>query len=171
MSDATDRHRLLHELTPSQSLALDALDSGCTHAQAAEAASVDRTTVSRWTSKHPAFKAELNQRKADRADRNAERLQELTETALDTVEGSMAEGDAGAALQWLKLRGLQSMETDFNGPVTADGVIENYRSKMRTENEEELYRMIGHRSRDEAVDDLLRTFDEVDDDDRPPEPV
>ena len=42
----TDRYKLLHELTPSQTKALEALDAGSTHSEAAAVAGVDRTTVS-----------------------------------------------------------------------------------------------------------------------------
>ena len=48
MLSDTDRYKSLHELNPSQVIALGALDSGGTHSQAAEAAGVDRRTVSRW---------------------------------------------------------------------------------------------------------------------------
>ena len=43
-TDVTDRYKSLHELSPSQAIAVDVLDSGGTHAEAATAAEVNRTT-------------------------------------------------------------------------------------------------------------------------------
>ena len=162
MNDATDRYRLLHELNPSQARALDALDGGSTHGQAAEAAGVDRTTVSRWASRHPAFRAELKQRKADRAARNAERLQRLTEGALDAVEAAIAEGDAGSAFQWLRLSGLDAVPVTFNGPTTTEGVIESYRCAMGNPADDALKMLMGNRSTNEAMDEILRGLADTD---------
>ena len=62
------RYKVLHELSPIQATALGLLDTGVSHAEAALAAGVDRTTVSRWATRHPAFIAELNRRKEERAE-------------------------------------------------------------------------------------------------------
>lgn len=49
----------LATLTPSQVLAVSALTGGSTHAEAAQMAGVARETVSRWISRHPAFRSAL----------------------------------------------------------------------------------------------------------------
>ena len=156
MNDATDRYQLLHELSPAQCIAMAALDEGATHQEAAEAAGVDRTTVSRWCSKHPAFRAELNQRKQRRAAESAKRVARLTEGALDAVESAIREGDAGLALHWLKLRGVSHLSGFPTGSTDPEVFIEEHRQTLRPEHERILDATLGNPTRKDAMDDLLR---------------
>jgi len=132
---ATNRYKSLHVLTPSQTLALDALDRGETHVEAADAAGVDRTTVSRWATKHPAFVAELNRRKTERAERNARRIEELTLVAIENVGAALADGDLGTSMQWLKTFGVGSITEQPLGPTTVAAFIEARRSRFPTASE------------------------------------
>ncbi len=171
MCNATDRYRLLHELTPGQALALEALDGAATHVEAAEIAGVDRTTVSRWASKHPEFRAELNRRKADRAQRNMERLRTLTESAVDAVEEAIEGGDLGAALQWIKLRGLECLTETPTGATVAKREIDRHRLAMRTENEEALLSHMGQRTTIESMDDVASALEDAGQPPTPPEDI
>jgi hypothetical protein len=132
---ATDRYKSLHELTPSQTLALDVLDRGGTHAEAADVAGVDRTTVSRWATQHPAFVAELNRRKTERAERNARRIEELTLVAIENVGVALANGDLGTSMQWLKTFGVGSITDQPLGPTTVAAFIEARRNRLPTASE------------------------------------
>lgn len=50
----------LVELTPAQAVAVEAIATGSTHAEAAEAAGVARETVTRWSNHHPGFQVALD---------------------------------------------------------------------------------------------------------------
>ena len=106
MTKATDRYRLLHELTPSQAIAVDALAGGATHDMAAKAAGVHRVTVTRWTLHHPEFKAELNRRMSDAADEASALVIRVTNAALATIEKAMHKGDLDAAFQMAPIRAV-----------------------------------------------------------------
>jgi hypothetical protein len=58
VAEATERHRALLTLDERQLAALDVLCAGGSHKAAAQAAGVDRVTVTRWNTRHPAFMAE-----------------------------------------------------------------------------------------------------------------
>lgn len=128
--NATGRDRLLHELTPSQTLALEALDAGSTHAEAAAAAGVDRTTVSRWATRHPGFVAEINRRKSERAHEHRREVEGTTARALTVVKDRIDSGDAEFALRWLKLIGMGTLINPSIGPTEPDSVIEGHRRAM-----------------------------------------
>jgi hypothetical protein len=129
-ASATNRYKSLHALSPSQSLALDALDAGRTHGEAAEVAGVDRTTVSRWTRHHPAFVAELNRRKVERADRNQRRIDEVTVLAIEAVAAAVAGGDIATAIQWLKIREPTTVSEQSGAPTSPEAVIERRRASF-----------------------------------------
>jgi hypothetical protein len=114
MTTAADRYKLLLRLNPSQALAVEVLDRGGTHAEAAEAAGVDRTTVARWARHHPAFIAEINRRRLDRARSNERALADIDSKALAVLAEALDSGDPDLAFRWFKLRGLGGLT---NGPV------------------------------------------------------
>jgi|GEM_PF-1804567 len=127
---ATDRYRLLLELNPSQALAVEVIDRGGSHAEAAEAAGVDRTTVSRWVSRHPAVIAELNRRRLDRARSNARVLAETDRKALACIADALESGDPNLALQWFKIRDLANLTGCVVGPTDATVVIQDRASTL-----------------------------------------
>lgn len=115
----TDRYSSLRELSPAQARALDVLDAGGTHSEAAEAASVHRVTVSKWTTRHPAFVAELTRRRLARFELVADRAEAVTLDALDLVAQAIANGDTSAALSWLKLAGLPASLGEHRARVSS----------------------------------------------------
>jgi hypothetical protein len=120
----------LRELTPPQAIALEAIDSGRTHAEAAEAAGVDRDTVTMWVKLLPAFEAELNRREAERALLNVKRINDLTVQVVEAVRTAVESGDLGTALQWLRIRGFDHITVPPPGPTSPDAVIEQRRQSM-----------------------------------------
>ena len=64
------------EVNDRQSIAIDVLITGATHREAAEAAGVQRTTVTAWCNKNITFIAEWNRRRRQRLAAAGERLHE-----------------------------------------------------------------------------------------------
>lgn len=159
-SDLTNRYESLLTLTSAQFVALEAIDRGSTHAEAARLADVDRTTVSRWANHHPAFRAELNQRRLDRARKGQERVDEITASALEAIKAAVESGDQAAALQWVKVAGLPTVAEDLNRPLTGEALIERHRVSMRTPREVEMDRVLGLATKHDAEEDLLRRLGE-----------
>jgi hypothetical protein len=77
-------------ITPRQELALEALLSGATVQQAADAAGVDRRTITRWKS-DPAFRSALRVAEREARARVSMRLMDLGSTALDTLAAAMSD--------------------------------------------------------------------------------
>ena len=126
---ATARYQSLLELNPSQVSAIEVLDGGGTHQEAAEAAGVNRVTVTRWARHHPAFVAELNRRKVERTENLATRTDTVTRAALEVVEQAVRAGDLSAALAWIRLAHgpgrLGSSDGSRNvAPLTPQAVID-----------------------------------------------
>lgn len=126
---ATDRYQSLRELSPAQALAVDALDAGRTHQEAAEAAGVNRVTVTRWVHHHPAFQAELNRRRFERLENLASRADGVTARALEVVDRAIGGGDVTAAMAWIRLtyastRSANQATASWPPLLTADAVID-----------------------------------------------
>ncbi len=130
MDEASDRYKLLLELSPGQGLALEVIDRGGTHAEAAEVAGVDRTTVSRWMSKHPAFIAERNRRRLDRFREHEERLGVIDRLAIGAIQGEIEDGNIEVAIMWFKARGLAQMTLESIGPTDPVEVINLRKSAL-----------------------------------------
>jgi hypothetical protein len=159
-SNPTDRNELLRNLTATQAIAIDAIDTGAPIAEAARVAGVDRTTVSRWVNHHPAFRAELQQRRLDRVRRNEQRLHELTTAALDAVREAVDSGDQATALQWLKIAGIRSAVDPPPEAVTPERFIWQHRAAMAINQQEDLTWIIPPPPHDEVETDLLRLLEE-----------
>jgi hypothetical protein len=119
----------LHRLTERQVLALDALLTGATHAEAAELAGVHRVTVTKWASRHPAFVAEMNRRRGERTDAVADAVLDVTLKAVGVARSAVEAGDADAALAWLKLAGVGGFVAAHNAerlhrPATSDAELD-----------------------------------------------
>lgn len=127
MHESTDRYRLLLELTPAQAIAADALTAGATHAEAAHAAGVDRTTVTRWSTRHPAFIAEMNRRRVASAEATRQRVELLTMRSIELVGQAINEGDTNLAMQWLRLHGTGSATAEPAVLTEASDIIEERR--------------------------------------------
>lgn len=107
MDSDTGRHQVLLRLDERQLAALDVLGAGGSHATAAEAAGVDRVTVTRWNTRHPAFIAERSARRLDRVREHNASVRSMVGRAVAVVTSRLDEGDLGAALAVLRLVGHQ----------------------------------------------------------------
>jgi aryl-alcohol dehydrogenase-like predicted oxidoreductase len=120
----TNRYQVLREVNDRQRLAIEALLTGATHAEAAEKAGVHRVTVSSWATKHPGFQAELNRRRREVRERSASRLRELDVAALDAVATQLETHDPEFAMKWLKFRGANATTFPDTGPTDAEEILE-----------------------------------------------
>lgn len=135
----TRDYSVLQVLSAAQVEALEVLEAGGSHAEAAAAAGVHRVTVSKWATRHPEFIAETNRRRADRADRLSVRVDSVTLSALDVVAQACAEGDRAAALAWLRLVGLAGVvegerRRAHSSPVHAAEVLDDAAETARLRN-------------------------------------
>lgn len=105
------------ELTSKQLSAVDALAAGSSDQEAAAAAGVNRSTVFRWRSYNPRFRAELNARRADLWGASLNRLRSLLPSALARLEKEIIkdDGDWKAAAKLLEIAGAASQ-----APVPSD---------------------------------------------------
>ncbi|REJ88391.1 MAG: hypothetical protein DWQ34_22670 [Planctomycetota bacterium] len=122
---ATECDRFL-QLSPTQQAAIEHLLAGKSDRETGEAVGVHRTTVTDWRRHHPAFRAELNARRAEIRDVATERLLKLVSKAVEALE---AELDGGrnrfaAAMHILKAAGLT--ELPKGGATEAEDEL-NYR--------------------------------------------
>jgi transposase-like protein len=99
----TDDYKSLLELTAKQSIAIEVLDRGGSHQEAADAAGVHRVTVSKWVSDHPAVKAEMHRRVVARAREMTTKSGEISAKALSLIREAIEDGDRQAAFKWLGL--------------------------------------------------------------------
>ena len=123
----TDRYQSLLDLSGSQLTALEIIETGGTHAEAANAAGVHRVTVTKWCHHHPAFIAERNRRQIERAERVAVITDAATIRAIEVVTAAIDTGDAETAMKWLRLfapRQIHQVGVDHSGPITAQNVID-----------------------------------------------
>ena len=112
------------EVSPTQMRVLSALATGTTISAAAEAASVDRTTVHRWLREDACFQAAWNRLRLEMRREVAARLDHLAEAALNTVQGAMEAGDARIALAVLKGVGVLGGRRPAIGPDDPEVVEE-----------------------------------------------
>jgi hypothetical protein len=119
-------------LEPAQILALEALLSGQTVTEAAEAAGVNRTTVHRWLRDHFHFQAELNAARLALRQASFVRLDALAERALEVLQQSLSTGnDARIAIEILKGAGLLGGDRQI-GATNAEILERETRSDMET---------------------------------------
>jgi len=86
--------------------AIDLLVLGKTDRDVAEAVGVHRCTVTSWRLDNFHFQAELNRRRKEVWGAAVDRFRSLLLKALDIVEQALEQGDAKAALEILKMAGL-----------------------------------------------------------------
>lgn len=84
-SDIAALRTRLIAVTPKQQRAVESLATGATHAEAAEAAGVDRKTVTRWKGYHPGFRAALAAWQAAAAVEQIEKVRRIRSRALDVI--------------------------------------------------------------------------------------
>jgi hypothetical protein len=103
-------------LSDEQQAALSALISGKAIREAAGAAHVHRTTISRWLHHDPHFRAAYNAWRQELIDSSRARLLRTAELATATVHRAIAKGDGRLALALLKSLGLASEASAGAGP-------------------------------------------------------
>lgn len=91
------------QLPDSKLIAIDALLTGATHRGAAEAAGVQRSTVTGWVNHHVGFITELDQRRHQRARATGDLLDETVGSALQLLGARISEGDTSAAIALLRV--------------------------------------------------------------------
>jgi hypothetical protein len=122
---ATKRDAMLQDsrLSASQLIAVDGLMSGSSHAEAAEAARVHRTTVSRWATKDPDFIATLNERRQQVFSEAGDRLRSVLNRAVQVLADAVDSGDPEISLALLRLVGADRiLDAARIGPTDADDV-------------------------------------------------
>ena len=135
MTDPTEPDQIRPpEISDKQSIAIDALIGGATHREAAEKASVQRSTVTAWCNKNIVFIAEWNRRRKQRLAAAGERLHEVTGAALDAVAESINDGDTAAALAFIRIVGVEHLLSAAQpGPTSPMGVHQDLAADLRSD--------------------------------------
>jgi hypothetical protein len=135
MTDPTEPDQIRPpEISDKQSIAIDALIGGATHREAAEKASVQRSTVTAWCNKNIVFIAEWNRRRRQRLAAAGERLHEVTVAALDAVAESINDGDTAAALTFIRIVGVEHLLSAAQpGPTSPMGVHQDLAADLRSD--------------------------------------
>ena len=122
------------EVNDRQSIAIDTLISGATHREAAQAAGVQRSTVTGWCNHNIVFIAEWNQRRRQRLAASGERLHQTMSAALDTLAASINGGDTDTALGLIRLVGVEHLlRAARPGPTTPLGVHARLAEQVRSD--------------------------------------
>jgi hypothetical protein len=101
-NETPQNHTLPDDLSPTQIAAVAALLAGKTVTDAAAEAGVDRWTVHAWLKSHFAFRAAMNRGRRDLQKAVRRKLARMIGKALDCVERAIDDGDAKAAMDFLK---------------------------------------------------------------------
>ena len=135
MNDPTESGQIRPlEVSDRQSIAIDALIAGSTHREAAEAAGVQRSTVTGWCNHNIAFRAELNARRQQRLQMVGEQLQEALGAAIGVLAARINEGDVDSSLALIRVVGVDHLlEAAKPGPSTYLGVQSGLASDLRAE--------------------------------------
>ncbi len=122
------------EVNDRQSIAIDTLIAGRTHREAAQAAGVQRSTVTGWCNHNIVFIAEWNQRRRQRLAASGERLHQTMSAALDTLAASITGGDTDTALGLIRLVGVEHLlRAARPGPTTPLGVHTRLTEQVRSD--------------------------------------
>ena len=116
--------------TAARDVALEALASGKTPADAATEAGVALATVREWMTRDAPFRADLNAKRQDAYRAGADRLRALVPAALEVLEGQIAGGNVQAALAVLKAAGLGSLAAP-SGETNPEAIEESDRQAER----------------------------------------
>jgi transposase-like protein len=105
----------MEQLTPLQTQAVSRLLAGQSVAAVARELDIDRSTLYAWR-KHPHFSLILSQARARQAEIVTSALQDLAETAVDTIRDLMLSSDTPAAV---RLRAAQAVLQNLPAPESA----------------------------------------------------
>lgn len=103
--------------------AIDLLVTGKTDQEVADLVGVSRSTVTGWRLYNPTFAAELNKRRKEVWGAAGDRLRTLLLKAFDVVESALNAGDVKAALEFLKVAGVNNIKLDNIGPEEPEEII------------------------------------------------
>lgn len=128
----------LLRLTIEQQKAIETLLTGASDREAAEAVGVNRETVTKWRLYHPAFQAELNYRRQELYEGNADKLRSLVPEAVIVLEGALkdTENPAGrtkAALEILKMVGFCAESIRPSGETSAEEIMKKAAERVHNE--------------------------------------
>ncbi len=112
------------QLSEKQLMAIDLILSGKVDREVAEAVGVSRSTISDWRNGNYVFQAELNKRRREIQEASKERLRNIRNKALDTVEKAIEKGDVRTALEILRLTGIEQEDLKAIGPVEPEELEE-----------------------------------------------
>jgi DNA-binding CsgD family transcriptional regulator len=155
-TDATVRNDMQeHMLNGKQCRAVDLLAEGSSDREVAEALKCDASTVWRWRTANPIFRAALNARRQEVWEGSLDHARSLVPRALDVVEQALDAGDRQAALALLKLAGLGAVDLSRIGPVDPD-VIATAEERERVRREREHAEAEVRAAEQEATTDLRR---------------
>ncbi len=128
---ATQRDDSLHTLTPKQLHAVEVLASGGSHTTAAQAAGVNRVTITRWANHHPAFVAEMNRGYLVALEGHRATVERVTGKAMGVIEQAIDGGDVAAAFRWYQLNAQHPHRVV--GATDSRQVVEANRATMPSE--------------------------------------
>ena len=117
------RARLL-EVTPKQERAIEALVTGATHAEAAEAAGVDRKTITRWKGYHPGFQARLSASQALVAAEQLDKVRRIRARALDVIATKLDDESTDIATALTVLSAITTDTVQTWTPSNPEGVLD-----------------------------------------------
>lgn len=103
------------KLSDAKLIAIDALLTGATHREAAEAAGVQRSTVTGWFNNHIGFITELDERRQQRSRAVGDLLDEAVTSALQLVATRIGEGDGAAAIALLRIVDKARLQSTRSG--------------------------------------------------------
>ena len=103
------RYKREQGLTIEQLNAIDILITGKSDQAVADAIGVSRPTVTSWRLYDPHFQAELNRRRKEVWGASVDRMRALLPKAFDVLERALDEGSYRAALELIKLAGLDGV--------------------------------------------------------------
>lgn len=105
------------ELSDAQHLAIDLLMAGKTDIEVAEQIGYTRQTVNGWRNHNPAFRHELETRRAHVRHESADLYVQARRKALEVVMAKLDEGDLQAAMFILKTAGHASLSAQPKPPA------------------------------------------------------
>lgn len=102
-------------LTIEQLNAIDLLVTGKSDQEVADKVGVNRVTITSWRLYDPFFQAELNRRRKEIWGASVDRMRALLPKAFDVLEQAINNGDVKAALELIKMSGLDMGKEDSLG--------------------------------------------------------
>lgn len=110
-------------MTPKQARAAELLVEGRTDSEVAAELEMDRTTIWRWRSIHPAFRAELARLRASVWEASEDRLRRMRVKALETLDRALDGDGRGAVRAAMALLRVAPPPPD-SAPETAERYVE-----------------------------------------------